>query len=117
MDGIITFYTISSKLYNVILTSFTFYARYKIIIACVKYLDETILFLFYLILKHFFLGKIFGKNLTHNLKTRICPSFLSTFPKPQLDVPQDVPFVSDGKFSILHNELVNVLTFYSRIQV
>jgi len=63
------------------------------------------LFYFYSILyeNNFCLGKIFGKNLTHNLKTRICPSFLSTFPKPQLDVPQDVPSVSDGKFSILHH--------------
>lgn len=70
-------------------------------------------------INNFCLGKIFGKNLTHNLKTRICPSYLSTLPKSQLDIPQDVQSLPDGKFSILHHELVilNVEHFYFRIQI
>jgi len=69
----------------------------------------------------FFSGKIFAKSLTHNLKTRICPSYLSTLPKSQLDVAQDEQFLPDGEFSILvlHLELVllNVGHCYFRDQI
>jgi len=52
------------------------------------------------------LGQIFGKNLHHNLKTRICPSYLSTLPKSQLDVAQDVQSFPDGKFFILYHKFI-----------
>lgn len=68
---------------------------------------------------NFFLGKIFCKNLTQCLKTRICPSYLSTLPKSQLDVAQNIQSLPEGKFSILHHELVliNVGYCYFRIQI
>ncbi|XP_060863991.1 small ribosomal subunit protein uS2m [Metopolophium dirhodum] len=53
--------------------------------------------------------KIFGKNLTHNLKTRICPSYLSTLPKSQLDVAEDEQSLPDeSKFKLSNPDAFDV---------